>query len=117
LIIDESCFPKQGDRSVGMARHCCGCLDKVENCQVAVFAVLTDGGHHALVDMRLYLSERWIEDPKQCDLAEVPLPARRRRSKSQLGLETVRAAGAWGMRFAWVGADGRRWEPPNETQR
>lgn len=106
LIIDESSFPKQGDRSVGVARQWCGRLGKVDNCQVAVFAVLTDGGHHTPVNMRIYLPERWIADPQRCDLAEVPLPARRLRSKSQLALEMVRAARARGMRFGWVGADG-----------
>src|SRR4051794_28641999 len=43
LILDESSFVKQGDRSVGVARQWCGRLGKVDNCQVAVFAVLTDG--------------------------------------------------------------------------
>ncbi len=42
LIIDESSFAKQGDRSVGVARQWCGRLGKVDNCQVAVFGVLTD---------------------------------------------------------------------------
>src|SRR4051812_14939717 len=35
--------PVEGDRSVGVARQWCGRLGKVDNCQVAVFAVLTDG--------------------------------------------------------------------------
>ena len=42
LIIDESSFAKQGDRSVGVARQWSGRLGKVDNCQVAVFGVLTD---------------------------------------------------------------------------
>jgi SRSO17 transposase len=52
LIIDESSFAKQGDRSVGVARQWSGRLGKVDNCQVAVFGVLTDGQRHAPVDMR-----------------------------------------------------------------
>jgi SRSO17 transposase len=106
LIIDESSFPKQGDRSVGVARQWCGRLGKVDNCQVAVFAVLTDGSHHTPVDMRLYLPHRWIEDRARCDLAEVPVQARTLRSKSELALEMVHAARGRGMRFAWVGVDG-----------
>lgn len=106
LIIDESSFPKQGDRSVGVARQWCGRLGKVDNCQVAVVAVLTDGSHHTPVDMRLYLPRRWIEDRARCDLAEVPVQARTLRSKSALALEMVRAARARGMRFAWLGVDG-----------
>src|SRR3954465_5683738 len=106
LIIDESSFAKQGEHSVGVARQWCGHLGKVDNCQVAVFAVLTDGQRHAPVDMRLYLPQRWIEDPKRCDLAGIPVAARQLRSKSDLALEMVRAARARGMRFAWVGVDG-----------
>lgn len=55
LIIDESSFAKQGDRSVGVARQWSGRLGKVDNCQVAVFGVLSDGQRHTPVDMRLYL--------------------------------------------------------------
>jgi SRSO17 transposase len=106
LIIDESSFVKQGDRSVGVARQWCGRLGKVDNCQVAVFAVLTDGARHTPVDMRLYLPQRWIDDPARCDRAEIPVEARTMRSKTDLALEIVRAARARGMRFGWVGVDG-----------
>jgi SRSO17 transposase len=106
LLLDESSFVKQGDHSVGVARQWCGRLGKVENCQVAVFAVLTDGARYTPVDMRLYLPQRWIDDPARCDLAEIPTEARRMRSKSALALEMVRAARARGVRFAWVGVDG-----------
>src|SRR5271166_220259 len=105
LIIDESSFAKQGDRSVGVARQWSGRLGKVDNCQVAVFGVLTDGQRHAPVDMRLYLPKRWIEDPTRCDEAEVPADARKLTSKSEHALDIVRQARARGMRFAWVGVD------------
>ena len=106
LIIDESSFVKQGNRSVGVARQWCGRLGKVDNCQVAVFAVLTDGARHTPVAMRLYLPQRWVDDPARCELAEIPPEARRMRSKTDLALELVRAARARGMRFGWVGVDG-----------
>ena len=105
LIIDESSFPKQGDRSVGVARQWSGRQGKVDNCQVAVFGVLTDGQRHAPVDMRLYLPKRWIEDPARCDEAEVPAEARKLTSKSEHALDIVRQARARGMRFAWVSVD------------
>jgi SRSO17 transposase len=106
LILDESSFVKHGDRSVGVARQWCGRLGKVDNCQVAVFAVLTDGARHTPVDMRLYLPQRWLDDPARCDRAEIPTEARQMRSKTDLALEMVRAARARGMRFGWVGVDG-----------
>jgi SRSO17 transposase len=105
LIIDESSFAKQGNRSVGVARQWSGRLGKVDNCQVAVFAVLSDGQRHAPVDMRLYLPKAWIDDPLRCDQAGIPLKARTLTSKSGHALDIVRQARARGMRFAWVGVD------------
>ena len=106
LLLDESRFVRHGDRSVGVARQWCGRLGKVDNCQVAVFAVLTDGARHTPVDMRLYLPQRWIDDPTRCDRAEIPVEARMKRSKTDPALAMVRAARARGMRFGWVGVDG-----------
>ena len=105
LIIDESSFPKQGDRSVGVSRQWTGRLGKVDNCQVAVFAILSDGQRHTPVDMRLYLPKAWIDDPARCDLARIPETARTLTSKSEHALDIVRQARARGMRFEWVGVD------------
>jgi SRSO17 transposase len=105
LIVDESSFPKQGDHSVGVARQWTGRLGKVDNCQVAVFGVLTDGQRHTPVDMRLYLPKRWIDDPARCEKAGVPETARVLTSKSEHALDIVRMARARGMRFGWVGVD------------
>jgi SRSO17 transposase len=106
LIIDESSFAKQGDRSVGVARQWSGRLGKVDNCQVAVFGVQSDGQRHAPVDMRLYLPKAWIGDPARCEQAGIPQAARTLNSKSEHALDIVRAARARGMRFEWVGLDG-----------
>lgn len=105
LIIDESSFAKQGARSVGVARQWSGRLGKVDNCQVAVFGVLSDGQRHAPVDMRLYLPKAWIDDPARCERAGIPLKARTLTSKSEHALDIVRVARARGLRFAWVGVD------------
>src|SRR5271155_248521 len=106
LIIDESSFPKQGKRSVGVARQWTGRLGKVDNCQVAVFGVLTDGKRHTPVDMRLYLPRKpWIDDPARCERAGVPEAARSYKSKSEHALDIVRRARERGMRFEWVGVD------------
>ena len=105
LIIDESSFAKQGERSVGVARQWSGRLGKVDNCQVAVFGVLTDGMRHTPVDMRLYLPKRWIDDPARCAQAGIPPDARTLTSKSEHALDIVREARARGMRFEWVGVD------------
>src|SRR6202451_3445608 len=106
LIIDESSFAKQGDRSVGVARQWTGRLGKVDNCQVAVFGVLTDGQRHTPIDMRLYLPKRWIDDPARCERAGVPEASCKKMSKSEHALDIVSRARARGIRFAWVGVDG-----------
>lgn len=105
LLIDESSFPKQGKHSVAVARQWTGRLGKVDNCQVAVFGVLTDGQRHTPVDMRLYVPKRWIEDPARCEKAGIPQAARTLTSKSEHALDIVRQARARGMRFGWVGVD------------
>jgi hypothetical protein len=33
--------------------------------------------------MRLYLPQRWIEDPKRCDRAGIPVSVRQLRSKGK----------------------------------
>nr|WP_281173726.1 IS701 family transposase [Deferrisoma camini] len=105
LIVDESGFPKKGDRSVGVARQWCGRLGKVENCQVGVFAALARDGEVTLTDARLYLPKAWAEDSARCKRAKVPEAERGYRTKPELALEMVRHARRLGVEFAWVGAD------------
>jgi SRSO17 transposase len=64
LLIDESGFKKSGRHSVGVGRQWCGRLGKVDNCQVGVFAALGRDRRVTLVDERLYLQKKWIDDPK-----------------------------------------------------
>lgn len=106
LLLDETSFPKKGDKSVGVARQWCGRLGKVENCQVAVFACLSRGPHSTLVDTRLYLPKEWTDSPERCLAAKVPEEHIVQRSKADLALEIVREARERGVRFSWVGADG-----------
>ena len=98
LIIDESSFPKQGDRSVGLARQWSDRLGKVDNCQVAVFGVLTDGQRHTPVDMRLDLPKSWIDDPARREKAGIPRTEHAPTSKSEHALDIIRTARARGMR-------------------
>jgi len=59
-----------------------------------------------LVDERLYLPKRWVEDSARCQRAGVPKSARVLKTKVQLALEIVAHQAAQGVRVAWVGADG-----------
>jgi len=104
--VDESGFPKQGQKSVGVARQYCGALGKVAGCQIGVFLAYVSPRGRALVDLRLYLPRAWTADPARCDEAEVPQDAREYRSKSELALAMLRQAQTWGQLPAgWVTGD------------
>lgn len=105
LVIDESAFAKQGKKSVGVARQWNGRLGKVDNSQVGVFAVLTNGTHGALVDNRLYLPKEWIDAPERCESAGIPSDACVLKKKSELAIEMVDAACKNGLRFDCVASD------------
>jgi SRSO17 transposase len=105
FVLDESGFPKQGKKSVGVARQYCGTLGKVGNCQVGVFLAYTSARGHALVDKRLYLPEAWVDDPALCHSAGVP-PQIGYQSKADLGLAMLRGARAAGhLQGQWVAGD------------
>ncbi len=106
LIIDESGFPKKGTQSVGVGRQWCGQLGKIENCQVGVFAALGRGTNATLIDERLFLPERWTQDPKRCQAAGIPATHRDFKRKHDLALEMIAHARRQGIGFAWVGFDG-----------
>jgi len=113
LVIDESSFAKQGKKSVGVARQWNGRLGKVDNCQVGVFAVLTNGKHGAITDFRLYLPKEWTDDKERCLAAGIPEENIVLRKKSELALEMVKEAIARNLPFAWVSADGGYGKEPD----
>jgi SRSO17 transposase len=81
-------------------------LGKIENCQVGVFAVLSAGERHVPVNGRLYLPQRWVDEPARCRRAGIPEAAIRPCSKARHALEMVQQARVDGLRFGWVGLDG-----------
>ena len=76
-VLDGSDFPKQGRKSVGVARQYCGRLGKVANCQAGMFLAYVSPLGQALVDKGLYLPESWISDQDRCAAAGVPEERRR----------------------------------------
>jgi SRSO17 transposase len=106
LLLDETCFPKKGKKSVGVARQWMGRQGKTDNCQVAVFAALARGRSVSLIDAELYLPQEWVKDPERCAQAGVPPERRVLKTKPTLALEIVQRARRNAVRFAWVAADG-----------
>lgn len=113
LIIDETGFPKKGDKSVGVSRQWCGQLGKTENCQTGVFTVLGSKEHVVPVGYRLFLPESWVNDEKRCLEAGIPHEQIEFNRKHDLALQLVIQARLQGINFQWVGADGLYGEDPD----
>ena len=104
--LDGSDFPKQGRKSVGVARQYCGRLGKVANCQAGMFLAYVSPLGRSLVDKGLYLPESWTSDPGRCAAAGVPEERRSYRSKTELALELLERALELGhLRAEWVAGD------------
>ena len=105
-VLDGSDFPKQGVKSVGVARQYCGRLGKVANCQAGMFLAYVSPLGRALVGKRLYLPVGWTSDDERCQAAGVPEEKRSYRSKTELALEMVEQALARGhLRAGRVAGD------------
>ncbi len=105
-VLDGSDFPKQGRKSVGVARQYCGSLGKVANCQAGMFLAYVSLQGRALVDKRLYLPESWTSDTDRCAAAGVPEESRNYRSKTKLALEMLEQALERGhLQAGWVAGD------------
>ncbi len=103
-VIDETGYPKKGDKSAGVKRQYCGRLGKIENCQVGVgLAYVTDLGR-ALIDQCLYIPQDWCEDRERCDEARIPAD-RRFQTKPQMAERMLMDAWQNGIPIQWVCAD------------
>jgi SRSO17 transposase len=87
FVSDDTSFPKQGRHSVGVQRQYCGALGKKANCQVAPSVHYVSPRGHYPLDLRLYLPDSWLSDPKRLDQAGVPAAERRALTKPQIALE------------------------------
>ena len=105
-VLHGSDFPKQGLKSVGVARQYCGSLGKIANWQAGLFLAHVGPQGRALVDKRLYLPAATCVNAHRCDAAHVPATQRRYQAKTDLALEMLVQAQARGHLGApWVAAD------------
>ena len=105
-VLDGSDFPKQGRKSVGVARQYCGRLGKVASCEAGMFLAYVSPLGRALVDKRLYLPESWTSDKDRCEAAGVPEERQGYRSKTQLALDMLQLALERGhLKAGWVAGD------------
>jgi SRSO17 transposase len=103
FVLDPSAFPKKGTASCGVARQWCGCLGKLDNCQVGVFLAYASRRGRALLDARLYLDQDWAADGKRRTQTAVPADVTF-QEKWRIGLELLDRAGA-DLPGGWVAGD------------
>jgi len=64
LNVDETGFPKKGDKSVGVKRQYAGCLGRTDNCQIGVCVNYRSAAGHTRIDRRLFVPERAVGGKK-----------------------------------------------------
>jgi hypothetical protein len=110
-VLDETGSPKKGTRSVGVHKHYCGALGKIENCQVATLLPYATERGQVLLDRRLFLPEAWCSSRTRRAKGKVPghLPDQARAGTCHAGacLATGRADALGDGRFRL-----RRCAPP-----
>jgi len=104
--VDEKAHLKKGTKSVGVARQYAGTSGKVDNCQVGVYLSLTADKYSSLTNYRLFLPQKWIDDPKRCEKAGVPGHKMVFKTKPQLALEMIVEHLDHGVQFDYVNGDG-----------
>ncbi len=104
LVLDETSFPKEGEKSAGVQVQYCGTTGVVENCQVAVFLAYVTAYGHALIDRELYLPKGWIDDPQRRREAGIP-EAVHFQTKCELARQMVERVHRAQIPIAWVVAD------------
>ena len=103
-LIDETSFPKKGEKSPGVQRQHCGATGKIDNRVVSVHLGYVAGDFHALLDGDVYLPESWLADRERCETAGVP-PDLAYRTKPQIAVAQLAGAVERGVAMAWLCAD------------
>jgi SRSO17 transposase len=94
--VDDTGFPKDGDRSVGVQRQYSGTLGKTANCQLGVSVNAVTEHASCPLDWRLFLPESWETDTTRRAACRVPQDVQH-RPKWQLVLDMLDELGAWDL--------------------
>jgi DDE superfamily endonuclease len=99
--IHESCCPKKGTRTPGVALQRAGDGGRTRNCVLLLHLGFSDGDFNCLLDNAIYLPRSWTESPERRDPARIP-PGVKQRTKPRIALDMLDRAAANGLRFGWV---------------
>ena len=102
LVVDETGFLKQGQKSVGVQRQYSGMAGQVENCQIGVFLAYGSKCGRTFLDRELYLPQGWAGDWERRREAGVPGEVVF-RTKGQLAQVMIARAVAAGVPFGLGG--------------
>jgi len=94
-VIDDTGFPKFGEKSVGVARQYCGALGKVGNCQVGVSISAATPQASCPIDWRLFMPAEWDADPRR-EACRVPEDVTH-EPKWKLALQMIDELRGWGL--------------------
>jgi SRSO17 transposase len=114
IVFDPSAFPKKGTESVGVDRHWCGRLGKVENCQVGVYMGYVTRKEHAIVNVRLYLNKDWAKNRSRRKKAGVPTSILF-QTRHQLALQMLAESGET-LPHTWITGDDEMGRPSGFRQ-
>jgi SRSO17 transposase len=103
-VLDDTGFPKDGERSPGVKRQYSGTLGKIGNCQIGVSAHAVGQRGTVPLGWALYLPGEWCEDPERRRGAKVP-DGVAFKTKPELAVELVEAAAGWDVPRAPVLGD------------
>ena len=104
-VIDETSFPKKGDRTACVQRQHCGAVGKLDNCVVSVHLGYATPDFYTLLDGELFVPEKtWHEDRRRCRQAGISDDVVY-RPKWQIALEQYYRAVGNGLRFGWLTFD------------
>lgn len=95
-VVDDTGFPKKGNKSVGVQRQYSGTLGRTDNCQVATSLHVASERGSLCIGFDLYLPESWASDVARRHEAGVPDEVEF-RTKWQISLEQIEQALSWGL--------------------
>ena len=113
LVVDETGFLKQGDKSAGVKRQYSGTAGRVENCtvsprrfaeQVGVFLAYATPQGTAFIDRELFLPKDWVGNLSRRREAHIPDEVVG-ATKPELAKTMLQRAFDGGMKAAWVTGD------------